>query len=304
MTSVTNIPGEPTDPAALPQGTNAPRPKDITPGLYLVATPIGNLRDITLRALDVLGGVDRVLAEDTRMSRRLFDAYGLRPKCEAYHEHNADQRRDSVLDALEQGAKIALISDAGTPLISDPGYKLVREAAKRGVAVHAIPGPSAALAALTVSGLPTDKFLFAGFLPPRQSARRRALEVLKSTPTSLVFYETAKRVLAVLEDMNAVLGPREAVLARELTKRFETLYRAPLDQLASQIPENELRGEMVLVIGPPDDEGQWDEAQIDAALTEAMTHQRLKSAVDEITKMSGQPRRLVYRRALDLQKQS
>jgi len=304
MTSVTNIPGEPTDQAALPQGTNAPRPKDLAPGLYLVATPIGNLRDITLRALDVLGGVDRVLAEDTRMSRRLFDAYGLRPKCEAYHEHNADQRRDSVLEALEQGSKIALISDAGTPLISDPGYKLVREAAKRDVAVYAIPGPSAALAALTVSGLPTDKFLFAGFLPPRQSARRRALEALKSTPASLVFYETAKRVLAVLEDMNTVLGPRDAVLARELTKRFETLYRAPLDQLASQIPESELRGEMVLVIGPPDDEELWDEAQIDAALTEALAHQRLKSAVDEITKMSGQPRRLVYRRALDLQKQS
>ncbi|MDQ7017630.1 MAG: 16S rRNA (cytidine(1402)-2'-O)-methyltransferase [Robiginitomaculum sp.] len=304
MTSVTNIPGEPTNPAALPQGTNAPRPKDLAPGLYLVATPIGNLRDITLRALDVLGGVDRVLAEDTRMSRRLFDAYGLRPKCEAYHEHNADQRRDSVLEALEQGSKIALISDAGTPLISDPGYKLVREAAKRDVAVYAIPGPSAALAALTVSGLPTDKFLFAGFLPPRQSARRRALEALKSTPASLVFYETAKRVLAVLEDMNTVLGPRDAVLARELTKRFETLYRAPLDQLASQIPESELRGEMVLVIGPPDDEELWDEAQIDAALTEALAHQRLKSAVDEITKMSGQPRRLVYRRALDLQKQS
>jgi len=160
MTSVTNIPREPTDPLALPQGTNAPSPKDIAPGLYLVATPIGNLRDITLRALDVLAGADRVLAEDTRMSRRLFDAYGLRPKCEAYHEHNADRRREGVLEALEQGAKIALISDAGTPLISDPGYKLVREAAKRGVAVYAIPGPSAALAALTVSGLPTDKFLF------------------------------------------------------------------------------------------------------------------------------------------------
>ncbi|PHS29414.1 MAG: 16S rRNA (cytidine(1402)-2'-O)-methyltransferase [Robiginitomaculum sp.] len=304
MTSVPNIPGEPTDQATLPQGTIAPSPKDIAPGLYLVATPIGNLRDITLRALDVLAGADRVLAEDTRMSRRLFDAYGLRPKCEAYHEHNAGRRRDSVLVALEQGAKIALISDAGTPLISDPGYKLVREAAARGVAVYAIPGPSAMLAALTVSGLPTDKFLFAGFLPPRQSARRRALEALKPTPASLVFYETAKRVLAVLDDMNAVLGPRPAVLARELTKRFETLYRAPLDQLGSQIPEAELRGEMVLVIGPPDDEGQWDEAQIDTALTEAMTHQSLKGAVDEISKMCGQPRRLVYRRALDIQKQS
>jgi 16S rRNA (cytidine1402-2'-O)-methyltransferase len=287
---------------ASPQGGFAPAPHDLAPGLYLVATPIGNLRDITLRALDVLGGVDQVLAEDTRMSRRLFDAYGLRPKCTAYHEHNADRRREGILKALEAGERIALISDAGTPLISDPGYTLVREAAKRDLPVFAIPGPSAALCALTVSGLPTDKFLFAGFLPPRSAARKRALEAVKAVPASLVFYETARRIKAMLADMAEILGPRPVVLARELTKRFETIYRAPLNELAERIPDDECRGEMVLVVGPPEISNAWDDARLDDALREAMQRQSLKSAVDEITALCERPRRDVYRRALDLQK--
>lgn len=276
----------------------------LAPGLYLVATPIGNLRDITLRALDVLGVADLVLAEDTRMSRRLFDAHGLRPKCTAYHEHNADKRREGVLRSLEEGARIALVSDAGTPLISDPGYKLVREAAGRGIDIFAIPGPSATLAALTVSGLPTDRFFFAGFLPPKSVARKRALEGLKTIPASLVFYESPTRIEASLTDMTAVFGPRPAALARELTKRFETIYRAPLDQLGTLIPDNERRGEMVVIVGPPDKDAHWDAEQVDRALTEALTHQSLKSAVDEITGLCGLARRDVYRRALDLQKPS
>ncbi len=279
-------------------------PSALAPGLYLVATPIGNLRDITLRALDVLGHVDLVLAEDTRMSRRLFDAHGLLPKCTAYHEHNADKRREKVLGELEEGARIALISDAGTPLISDPGYKLVREAARRGIDVFAIPGPSAALAALTVSALPTDKFFFAGFLPPKSAARQRALERFVSIPSSLVFYESPARIEASLADMAEVFGPRPAALARELTKRFETLYRAPLDQLGALIPEDEKRGEMVVVVGPPDENTQWDTEQVDQALREALTDQSLKSAVDEVTQMCGLARREVYRRALDLRQSS
>ncbi len=293
---------DPKDHTGLPQAPFTPDPRDLAPGLYLVATPIGNLRDITLRALDVLAGAEQVLAEDTRMSRRLFDAYGLAPKCSPYHEHNADRRRDSIIKALEDGARIALISDAGTPLISDPGYKLVREAARRDISVFAIPGPSAVLSALCVSGLPSDRFLFAGFLPPKSAARKRVLETLKAVPATLVFYETANRLHSVLTDMHEVLGPRPAVLARELTKRYESLYRAPLDTLGAQVPDDELRGEMVLVIGPPDAQDHWNEAQIDAALLDAMRHQSLKSAVDDIAKLCGQPRRDVYRRALDLQK--
>ncbi len=294
----------PKDRTALPQGIIAPDARDLAPGLYLVATPIGNLRDITLRALDVLSGADLVLAEDTRMSRRLFDAYGLRPKCTAYHEHSASALRENVLAQLESGAKIALISDAGTPLISDPGYKLVREAADRQIAVFAIPGPSAALAALTVSGLPTDKFLFAGFLPPKSAARIRALEALKPVPASLVFYETARRIEVVIKDMAQVFGPRPAMLARELTKRYESLYRAPLDQLVAQIPTEEQRGEMVLVVAPPEGKEQWDDAQVDEALGHAMQNNSLKSAVDEVTGISGRARKDVYRRALALQNNS
>lgn len=284
------------------QGSIAPIHIDLLPGLYLVATPIGNLRDITLRALDVLSNADLVLAEDTRMSQRLFNAYGLRPKCGAYHEHNADRRREKILEALENGQRIALISDAGTPLISDPGYKLAREAAQRGIAVFAIPGPSAVLAALSVSALPTDQFCFAGFLPSRSAARKRALELHKSTPASLVYYESPARILASIADMNTVFGPRPAALARELTKRFETVYRAPLDQLGAHIPKDELRGEMVLVIAPPNPQEPWNDTQIDQALVEAMRHQSVKDAVDEIAKLCGQARRDVYRRALDLRK--
>lgn len=296
------IPDDPNQSAAMSQAHLAPLRTDMAPGLYLVATPIGNLRDITLRALDVLANVDLVLAEDTRMSQRLFNAYGLRPKCSAYHEHNADRRREGVLGALQDGQAIALISDAGTPLISDPGYKLVREAAKNDIAVFAIPGPSAALAALTVSGQPTDQFYFAGFLPSRTTARKKALEAHKSIPASLVFYEAPGRVKATIADLHTVLGPRPAALARELTKRFETVYRAPLDELAALIPDEEVRGEMVLVVGPPQHQDQWTETQIDEALIEAMGHQSVKDAVDGIAKLCGVARRDIYRRALDLRK--
>ena len=292
---------DPKDRAAASQDAPAPGRTDLDPGLYLVATPIGNLRDITLRALDVLGGADLVLAEDTRVSRKLFEAYGLRPKCAPYHEHNAKAKLPGVLKALQEGAAIALISDAGTPLISDPGFRLVRAAVENGIAVHAIPGANAALAALCVSGLPVDRFLFAGFLPAKPSARIKALERLKTIPASLIFYESPARLKAALADMAKVLGPRSAVLARELTKRFETLVRAPLDQLAALLPPDQCRGEMVLVVAPPDAGASWSETELDVALEDALSRLSLKSAVEEVAAMSGLPRRQVYRRALALQ---
>jgi 16S rRNA (cytidine1402-2'-O)-methyltransferase len=202
-------------------------------GLYVVSTPIGNLRDITYRAIDVLAAVDLVLAEDTRVTGKLMAAYGLSRKLAPYHDHNADEARPRVLARLAEGARVALVSDAGTPLISDPGYKLVRAAAAAGHAVRAIPGASAPLAALAAAGLPTDRFLFAGFPPPRSGARRRWLESLAGVRATLILFESGPRLSDSLADMAAVFGPREAVVARELTKLYETLYRGELPRWRS-----------------------------------------------------------------------
>ncbi len=282
---------------------HAGQKQDLEPGLYLVATPIGNLRDITMRALDVLGAADLVLAEDTRHSRRLFDAYGINPHCTPYHEHNAERKRESILERLENGARIALISDAGTPLISDPGYKLVRAATARGLGVYAVPGACAALAGLSVSGLPTNTFFFAGFLPAKTAARQTALQALKTTQATLVFYESPARIMAALADMHTVLGPRPAVLARELTKRFEHIYRADLSTLPALIPKDEVRGEMVVLVGPPDkDATVWDKARTQEALRAALETHSLKDAVDLVTGQAGLRRRAVYALALALQK--
>src|SRR5665213_3855919 len=199
----------------------SPKPNVLAPGLYLVATPIGNLRDITLRALDVLWGADLVLAEDTRVSGKLLAAHGLKARLQRYDEHAAAQARPKILAALAGGARIALISDAGTPLVSDPGYRLVREATAQGSAVFPIPGPSATLAALAVAGLPTDRFLFAGFPPPRSAARRALFAELAPIRATLIFFEGGSRLAASLVDMAAVFGPREAAVARELTKLHE-----------------------------------------------------------------------------------
>ncbi len=300
MITVPQNPADPKECAAASQDARAST--TLEPGLYLVATPIGNLRDITLRALDVLGAADLVLAEDTRVSRKLFEAYGLRPPFAPYHEHNAKAKLPGVLKALREGARIALVSDAGTPLVSDPGFRLLRAAVQDDIAVRAIPGPSAALAALCISGLPVDRFLFAGFLPAKSAARLRALEALKAVPASLVFYESPARLDAALADMAKVLGPRPAMLARELTKRFESHYRAPLDQLAALVPKEERRGEMVLVVAPPEAAAAWSAAELDNALRAALARLSLKDAADEIAAVSGLSRRQVYQRALALQK--
>jgi 16S rRNA (cytidine1402-2'-O)-methyltransferase len=268
-------------------------------GLYVVATPIGNLRDITLRALDILGAADRVYAEDTRVAMKLLDAYGVKPKLAAYHEHNAEAVRDLILEAIERGESVALISDAGTPLISDPGFKLARAAIAAGHRVFPIPGASALLAGLVVAGLPTDRFLFAGFLPPKEAGRRSALEALADVDTTLVFYETGPRLADSLTDMASVLGARPAVVARELTKMFEEARRAPLPELAAHYAEaGAPKGEIVVIVGPPEKAEVTDEA-LDAFLSRALTR-GVKEAASEAARDLGVSRKRAYARALAL----
>ena len=271
----------------------------LAPGLYIVATPIGNLRDITLRALDVLAAADIVLVEDTRVSGKLLSAYGLKAKLERYDEHAAERARPKVLQALAEGKRIALISDAGTPLVSDPGYRLVCEAVAQGSAVFPIPGASAVMAALTVSGLPTDRFLFAGFPPPKSAARRTFLAELSPIRASLIFFEGGSRLGACLGDMAAVFGPREAMVGRELTKLYETCTRGPLDVLAADPALATPKGEMVIVVAPSIAEAATAE-DADAALAEALTRVGPAEAASEVAAALGLNRRELYRRALDL----
>ncbi|MFZ1990543.1 MAG: 16S rRNA (cytidine(1402)-2'-O)-methyltransferase [Alphaproteobacteria bacterium] len=274
------------------------------PGLHIVATPIGNLSDITLRALATLAHADIVYCEDTRHSRKLFEHFGLRPRLAAYHEHNAAEKRDEILGALADGKTVALISDAGTPLISDPGFKLVREAVAAGHAVTTEPGPSAAIAALTLAGLPTDRFLFLGFLSPKSAARREEILGVKEVRASLVIYESPQRVGATLIDLAACLGPRPAAIAREITKLHEEVKRGTLAELAAQFAEAETpKGEIVIIVGPPTGEPR-EEADLDAALTTALARLSLKEAVAQVTAELGVSRRLVYARALALSRKS
>ncbi len=272
----------------------------LAPGLYVVATPIGNLRDITLRALDVLAAADLVLAEDTRVAGKLLAAYGLSAKLERYDEHGAERTRPRALAALAEGRRVALVSDAGTPLISDPGYKLVREAAAAGHPVFPIPGASALLAALSTAGLPTDRFLFAGFPPPKSAARRTFFEELAGLRTTLVFYEGGSRLAASLADMAAVFGAeREGCVARELTKLYETVVRGPLDDLAADPRFVEPKGELVVLVGPGR-EVQASAADADAALSDALRRLKPADAAAEVAKALGLPRRDLYRRAMEL----
>ena len=268
-------------------------------GLYVVATPIGNLRDITLRALDVLAAADLVLAEDTRVAAKLLSAYGLPKKVlERYDEHGAERARPKALAALAEGRRVALISDAGTPLVSDPGFKLVREAAAEGYPVIPIPGASALLAGLSAAGLPTDRFLFAGFPPPKSAARRAFLEDLAPLRATLVFFEGGSRLAASLADMAAVLGPeREAVVARELTKLYETLYRGPLSVLAADPRLDDPKGEIVILVGPGR-EAEASAADVDTALADALQRLRPAEAAAEVAKALGLSRRDVYQRAM------
>src|SRR5215467_14418537 len=251
---------------------------ELAPGLYLVATPIGNLADITLRALAVLRGVDRIFCEDTRVTSRLLARYGISTPRALYHDHNAEEVRPAILTALRRGARVALVSDAGTPLISDPGYKLVRAAIAENLPVTAVPGPSAALTALILSGLPPDVFLFAGFLPPRQAARRRALERWSALDASLVFFEGTPRLAGCLADMAELLGDRSAAVARELTKLHEEIRRGRLADLAAYYREaGPPRGEAAIVVGPPKPSG-LDRAEVDSRLRAALASLSMRDA--------------------------
>jgi 16S rRNA (cytidine1402-2'-O)-methyltransferase len=275
------------------------RPNVLAPGLYLVATPIGNLRDITLRALDVLGGADMVLAEDTRVSGKLLAAHGLSAKLTRYDEHAAARARPAILAALAGGAKVAQISDAGTPLVSDPGYRLVREAVAAGHAVFPVPGASAVMAALTVAGLPTDRFLFAGFPPPKATARRALFQELAPVRATLVFFEGGSRLAACLADMAAVLGARPAAVARELTKIHESVVRATLPELAAHPDFASPRGEIAILVGPGEDPAATQD-EADAALEEALTRASPAEAASEVARALGLSRRALYARALAL----
>jgi 16S rRNA (cytidine1402-2'-O)-methyltransferase len=274
----------------------------LAPGLYVVATPIGNLRDITLRALDVLAACDLVLAEDTRVTAKLLQAFNLAKKLERYDEHAAERTRPKALAALAEGGRVALVSDAGTPLVSDPGYRLVRAAAEAGHPVFPIPGASALLAGLSVAGLPTDRFLFAGFPPPKSAARRSFLEELAGVRATLIFFEGGSRLAASLADMAAVLGNREAVVCRELTKLYETVVRGSLEALAADPQFEAPKGEIVVLVGPGRVEAAGP-AEADAALAEALTRLKPADAAAEVAKALGLPRRDLYKRALALKGQ-
>lgn len=277
------------------------QPVAVQPGLYVVSTPIGNLRDITLRALDILGAADEVLAEDTRVAAKLMSAYGIKARLSPYHDHNGAERRPQILARLADGARIALISDAGTPLVSDPGWKLVHDALAQGEKVYPVPGASALLAGLVASGLPSDRFMFAGFLPPKPGARKAALEALKHVPATLVFYESGPRLAESLADLATVLGgAREAAVARELTKMFEETRRGTLDGLARHYEEaGPPRGEIVMLAGPPE-EKTATAADLDTALRDALATMPTREAAASVAEALGLPRREVYQRALQL----
>jgi 16S rRNA (cytidine1402-2'-O)-methyltransferase len=276
-----------------------------TDGLHLVATPIGNLGDITLRALQTLAGVDVIACEDTRITRRLTERYGIAAELVPYHEHNAATARPKILERLARGAAIALVSDAGTPLISDPGFKLVREACAAGHAVMALPGPSSVLTALSVAALPTDRFFFEGFLPAKEGARRARLSELARTDATLVLFESGNRVQATLRDLVGIMGAREAAICRELTKLHEQVTRGTLAELAKVADTLETRGEFVLVIGPPAADAQALTAEaLDNLLRDQLVHHSVKDAVALASELSGRPRREVYARALELAKET
>jgi 16S rRNA (cytidine1402-2'-O)-methyltransferase len=273
--------------------------QDLAPGLYIVATPIGNLSDLSPRAAAVLAGAGLIAVEDSRVTAKLLHHIGVRRPMLPYHDHNADRVRPELIERMRSEA-VALVSDAGTPLISDPGYKLVRDARAAGIPVTTLPGPCAAVAALTLAGLPTDRFLFAGFLPPKAGARASAIAELTAVRASLVFYESGPRLHSALEALAAGLGDREAAVAREITKRFEETVTGTLSELAARYAEAPPKGEIVIVVAPPGEAAPVGEAEVDAALREALTRLSPSRAAAAVAEALGLPRRQVYERALAL----
>lgn len=281
-------------------GTRVPA-QTLAPGLHVVATPIGNLADISLRALAVLAAADAVLAEDTRVSRVLLSHYGIDTPLVPYHEHNASAMRPQIMARLARGEAVALISDAGTPLVSDPGYKLVADAVESGAAITAVPGASAVMAALVLGGLPTDRFFFEGFLPEKGGARRTRLADIAGVPGTLVFFESARRLADALADIAAVLGPRPAAVARELTKKFETVRRGTAAELATFFAEEgPPRGEVVILVARADGTPAAGADELDTRLCAALDHLSVKDAAAVVAGETGLPRREVYGRAVAL----
>jgi 16S rRNA (cytidine1402-2'-O)-methyltransferase len=281
------------------QPVESPR---LAPGLHLVATPIGNLRDITIRALETLAAADVIACEDTRITRRLLDHYGIATPLTPYHEHNAEAARPKLLGRLAQGGTVALVSDAGTPLVSDPGFKLVRAAREAGQPVVAAPGPSALLAALTSSGLPTDRFFFEGFLSAKDGQRKTRIAELARVPATLILYESGPRIARTLAALAEGLGARQAAVCRELTKLHEEVRRGDLPSLAGQYADGaEIRGEFTIVVEPPSaDAAVPDANEVDALLRRALRNASVKDAVSDVAAATGLPRREIYQRALAL----
>jgi 16S rRNA (cytidine1402-2'-O)-methyltransferase len=270
--------------------------------LFIVATPIGNLEDMTFRAVRILKEVDLIAAEDTRHSRKLLSHYGISRPLTSYFDHNKEIKGGYILDRLREGLSVALISDAGTPCISDPGYQLVRDAAAAGIRIEPIPGPSAAIAALSASGLPTSSFVFEGFLPSRQGKRREMLAALEGEQRLLVFYESPNRLQSTLTDMIAVLGDREALVAREMTKVYEEFVRGPLSRIAEKFSGDKVRGEVVVLVAPPEAAGKAGIPEVSDMLRSYFEEEgiSLKDAVKRVAGETGIPRSEVYDTALRL----
>lgn len=269
----------------------------LPPGLYLVATPIGNLRDITLRALDTLAAADMIACEDTRVTGKLLQAYDISKKMIPYTDHSTDRERDRLIGALQAGKSVALVSDAGTPLISDPGYKLVQRCYDHGIAVTSLPGANAPLTALQLSGLPSDGFSFIGFLPPKSAARKTRLGEWARVPGTLILFETGPRLCESLADMHAVLGDRPASVVREITKLYEEARRAPLSELITHYTAHGApKGEIVVVIG----EGTQAPPDTDALLKAALAQMSVRDAAAHVASITGLPKKDIYARALEL----
>lgn len=271
----------------------------LSAGLYIVATPIGNLSDMSPRAADMLRDADIIAVEDSRVTAKLLAHLGIRKPMLPYHDHNADRVRPELLARMRSEA-VALVSDAGTPLISDPGYKLVRDARAEGIPITTAPGPCAAIAALTLAGLPTDRFLFLGFLPPRAGAREAALREIAAVRATLILYESGPRLSATLEALDKVLGERQAAVVREISKKFEETTTGTLAGLHERYRDAQPKGEIVIVVAPPGEQAAPEEAEIDAALREAMGRLSPSRAAAEVAERLGVPKRQVYERALAL----
>lgn len=278
----------------------APKAAPMKPGFYLVATPIGNLRDITFRALDVLSSVDLIICEDTRVTGKLMSAYGFKKKMQVYNDHSTDQQRDSLTALVEEGKAIAVLSDAGTPLVSDPGYKLVRAAIEKDLYITSVPGPNAALSAFQLSGLPTDQFSFLGFLPPKSTARQNTLKKWVEAPGTLIAYETGPRLLESLQDMRAVLGDRDASVMRELTKMYEEVRRGTLSDLILYYTEKGApKGEIVVAVGHAVAEVISTES-IEEQLKKALEKMSVRDAAEVVAQATGKPKKTIYTLALKL----